>query len=169
MSWNLNLILKSAAVAVALLLFAFAAHAELAVGSTFPAVNSIQLEGAWPANTEGKIVVVDFWASWCAPCKASFPALSRLQEEFGPRVVIVGVSVDEKKTAYEQFLARLKPSFATVRDGAHQLTAQVKVPTMPTSYVLDRHGVVRFVHPGFHDHTPQELRAQLQQLLEEKS
>jgi thiol-disulfide isomerase/thioredoxin len=142
-------------------------RAEARIGQPFPSASQFQYDGSWPAELAGKVAVIDFWASWCAPCKASFPALSRLQNEFGSSVVIVGVSVDEKKAAYQQFIARFKPSVAVVRDGAHQLISQVKVPTMPTSYVLDRNGVVRFIHSGFHDGTEQELRTQIKQLLGE--
>jgi thiol-disulfide isomerase/thioredoxin len=144
-------------------------RAEIAVGAAFPSLNDYTLEGTLPPEMAGKIVVVDFWASWCAPCRNSFPALSALQREFSQDVVILGVSVDEKKSAYEQFLGRLKPAFATVRDGQHRLTSEVSVPTMPTSYLLDRHGKVRFVHAGFHGGTPGELRAQIKELMEEKS
>ncbi len=97
------------------------------------------------------MVLVDFWASWCAPCKASFPVYSRLNAAYAARgLVIVAVSVDDSAAAYSAFVARLKPTFATVHDAKHKLVAQVQVPTMPTSYLVDRSGKVRFVHPGFH-------------------
>lgn len=140
------------------------------VGSSFPPFAGYRFEGALPQDLAGKILVVDFWASWCAPCKASFPSLSLVQNEFGPRgVVVLGISVDEKSDAYEQFKKRMKPTFSTVRDGEHRLTADVSVPTMPTTFVVDRSGRVRFVHAGFHDTTPEALRSEITQLLEEKS
>lgn len=145
------------------------AHAEIAVGSAFPSFQQYKVEGVLPSDMSGKVVVVDFWASWCAPCRASFPALSELQKEFDGKVVVLGISVDEKKSAYDQFLGRYKPAFSTVRDGEHRLTSDVRVPTMPTSYVIDRNGKVRFLHAGFHRETPAALRVQIKQLLEEKS
>jgi thiol-disulfide isomerase/thioredoxin len=143
------------------------ARAELAVGAQFPGLSETLGEAAAQAHLSGKVVVVDFWASWCTPCRTSFPILSRLQQEFPDRLAIVGVSVDEKQSAYEQFVRRLKPSFLTLRDAGQRLAALVRVPTMPTSYVLDRSGRVRFVHAGFHGDTAGQLRSQIRQLLEE--
>lgn len=140
------------------------------IGAALPPLSGYDLEGGLPADLSGKVMVVDFWASWCAPCKASFPTLSAVEKEFSPRgVVVIGVSVDEKQNAYDQFRKRLNPAFHTVRDRDHKLAADVKVPTMPTTLIVDRKGKVRFIHAGFHEDTPTLLRQQLQQLLEEKS
>jgi len=116
-------------------------------------------------------VVVDFWASWCAPCKASFPALAKIQTDYAARgVVIVAVSMDKKESDYAAFVKKWSPPFAVVRDRTQQLASTVDVPTMPSSYVLGRDGRVRFVHQGFHGaETDRELRAQLDQLLAEKN
>jgi thiol-disulfide isomerase/thioredoxin len=156
----------------ALGLFALAgpAAAQLKEGDRLPDLATFGLEGELPAPLAGRVVLLDFWASWCAPCKASFPALGELQKELGPRgLVVLGVSVDEKRSAYETFLKRHPQPFATVRDASHQLAKTVQVPKMPTSYLIDRRGVVRHVHEGFHgDVTVRQLRAQLIALLDEK-
>ncbi len=151
-------------VAVAL---AASALAQVAPGAAFPPLAADGLAGGPLPDTSGKVVIVDFWASWCAPCKASFPAYSRLQGEFAARgLVVVGISVDESPAAYAAFVARLKPSFATLHDSKHALVALVQVPTMPTSYLVDREGKVRFVHAGFHgDATERELRSEIEGLL----
>ncbi len=150
----------------ALLLSPTLLWAKVDVGTAFPQLTSFSLEGAAPTPA-GKVTLIDFWASWCAPCKTSFPALSKLKTGYGDDVVILGVSIDDKASAYTQFLAHYKPTFSTVRDGKQQLVAAVEVPTMPTSYLLDRHGVVRFIHVGFHDNTPAELHKEIDQLLKE--
>jgi thiol-disulfide isomerase/thioredoxin len=156
---------------VSLLLGAFIGTpaAAVQVGDKFPTLSQYKLEDLSVESFDGKIVVVDFWASWCAPCKASFPALAALQEEFKGKVVVIGVSVDAKRTDYERFVKRLKPGFPTARDADHGLSAAAKPPTMPSSYVVDRHGIVRFVHAGFRAETAEELRRNIRQLLEEKS
>lgn len=145
-------------------------RAETKVGDAFPALAAAGLTGPVPA-TAGKVVVVDFWASWCAPCKASFPALAKIQADYAARgVVIVAVSVDEKEASYAAFVKKWAPPFVVVHDPSHRLASAVDVPAMPSSYVLGRDGRVRFVHRGFHGAaTDRELRAQLDQLLAEKN
>lgn len=143
--------------------------AEVAPGSSFPQLSTAGLTGGSLPETFGKVVLVDFWASWCAPCKASFPAYSRLQDVYASRgLVVVGVSVDENPALYAAFVAKHKPSFATLDDPSHALVKLVEVPTMPTSYLLDRKGCVRFVHAGFHgDLTERELAKEVESLLGE--
>lgn len=153
------------------LLFAAAfsfARAELARGAVFPSLADAQLEGALPA-TQGRVVLVDFWASWCAPCKASFPALGQLHADYGARgVTILGVSEDDKAKDYAAFLKKYAPPFATVRDAAHKLAGAVKVPAMPTTVVVGRDGRVRAIFTGYHgEETEKSIRAALDQALAE--
>jgi thiol-disulfide isomerase/thioredoxin len=146
------------------------AAGQVSMGDPFPDLRSVARGGATVPETAGKVMLVDFWASWCAPCKASFPALARLHAEFASRgLVIVGVSVDEKQAAYEAFVKKMQPPFAVVRDEQQKLVSTVKVPTMPTSYLVGADGRVRFVHRGFHgDATENELRKQIQSVLSEE-
>ena len=165
MSWKTKYIIGVIVVACGL---TARAPAQVDVNSTFPSLVGAGLEGALPTDLEGKVLLVDFWASWCGPCKTSFPALDKLHAEFEPRGLrMVGVSVDERRPAFDAFLARMKPTFSVVRDGAQKLVGQIKVPTMPTSYLIDRAGRVRFVHRGFHEDTDAALRKEISQLLAE--
>ena len=85
-------------------------------------------------------------------------------------LTVLGVSVDEKKAAYEGFIRKHSPPFATVRDAEHRLVKTVQAPKMPTTYVVDRRGVVRYVHEGYHGETSVRLlREQVQGLLAEKA
>jgi thiol-disulfide isomerase/thioredoxin len=164
-----NRLASLAAAAVLVAALASPLHAQVAPGAVFPELASAGLTGILP-DTSGKVVLVDFWASWCAPCKASFPVYSRLQEAYAARgLAIVAVSVDDSPAAYAAFVAKLKPSFTTVHDAGHKLVSAVQVPTMPTSYLVDRAGKVRFMHAGFHgDQTERELRKEIDALLDEK-
>ena len=151
------------------LALAAAAGGEVGVGDRFPSLAAAGLAGPALPQVSGKVVLVDFWASWCAPCKASFPAYARLESEFASRgLVIVAVSVDEDAGSYGSFVKRLAPSFFVCRDPGHRLVREVEVPTMPTSYLRDREGRVRYVHAGFHGaETEQALRSEIALLLNE--
>lgn len=146
-----------------------AVRADVAVGDPFPALAAAKLTGGDVPAIAGKVALVDFWASWCAPCKASFPAFARLHTDFASRgLAIVAISVDEKSVAYAAFVKKLQPPFVTLLDADHRLVQALKVPAMPTSYLIGRDGRVRFVHAGFHGAaTEQELRSQIESLLAE--
>jgi thiol-disulfide isomerase/thioredoxin len=161
-----NIILAAGA---ALLAAAAPLRAQLAPGGRFPALAGFELRGSAIPDTAGRVVMVDFWASWCAPCKASFPAYARLQARLADRgFVIIAVSVDDNPAAFASFVSRLKPPFATVEDRSHALVEAVQVPTMPTCYLVDRRGVVRFVHAGFRgEQTERELTSEIEALLAE--
>jgi len=152
------------------LALAASAFAEVKVGQPFPNLADYGLEGTLPAR-EGQVVLVDFWATWCGPCKASFPAYSELQKELSGRgFVLLAVSVDKTSGPYQEFVKHFSPAFSTARDGAQKLVGDVKVPAMPTSYLIDRKGVLRSVHSGFHGaETVRALREEIIRLLEEKS
>jgi thiol-disulfide isomerase/thioredoxin len=149
---------------------AAAACGKAGVGEKFPPLDGAGLAGAALPQTSGKVVLVDFWASWCAPCKASFPTYARLNSEFAPKgLVIVAVSVDEDAASYDSFVRRFAPSFFVARDAGQRLVREAQVPTMPTSYLQDREGRVRYVHAGFHGaETEQALRREIQFLLAER-
>jgi thiol-disulfide isomerase/thioredoxin len=148
---------------------AAAARAELKPGDPFPSLAKSDLtDGRVPA-TGGKVVLVDFWASWCAPCRASFPAYAKLQSDYASRdLLIVAVSVDQDPAAFAAFRERYQPPFVTVLDQSQQLVRQVDVPAMPTCYLVGRDQRVRYVHRGYHGaETERELRREIDQLLAE--
>ena len=155
-----------ATVLVACSTLMFAAAKPPAVGQPLPALAGL-LPGAALPNTAGKVVLVDFWASWCAPCHASFPCLARLHQKYaGKGLVIIGIGVDEDKAKYEGFAAKNKVPFTLVHDGGHKAAGFFEPATMPSSYLVDRGGVIRHIHKGFNaGKTEAEYAAEIEALL----
>jgi thiol-disulfide isomerase/thioredoxin len=157
---------KKIALAALLIGIFSTARAALKVGDTLPDLSTFKLEGKLPDSLKGKVVIVDFWASWCKPCAESFPMLDELQKKYGDKLVIIGVNVDEKAANMEKFLKKHPVSFTVVRDAEQKLVAAAEPKTMPTSYILDGEGKVRFFHNGFHgDDTRKEYLNEIDSLL----
>lgn len=115
----------------------------------------------------GKVVVVDFWASWCEPCRHSFPWLNEMQARYGNRgLVIIGVNVDRERADAERFLRDVPATFRIVYDPAGALAARYDVPGMPSSYVIGPNGDIVGRHIGFRNALRTEREAELQKLLE---
>ena len=138
-------------------------------GDDLPDLSSFQLEGKLPADLKGQVILLDFWASWCAPCKASFPVMEELTKKYASQgLTIVAVSVDEKSENMQRFLKSAKVSFTVVRDAQHKLVAAADPHGMPTSFLIDRSGKIRFIHSGFdRDETTRQYVKEIEQLLKE--
>lgn len=114
----------------------------------------------------GKVVVIDFWASWCAPCRQSFPWLNEMQAKYRDRgLVIIGVNVDRERAEAERFLQQTPADFNIVYDPEGTLAARYQVPGMPSSYVIGRDGQQAGVHIGFRSGMREEREAELERLL----
>ena len=145
-----------------------AAAAGWEAGMDVPSLDKYSLVGDAP-SLEGKVTLIDFWASWCAPCKAAFPEMEKLYQEFVDEgFQIIAVSVDQKERAMQQFLDRRKPSFTTVHDASQKLVEQAGIQVMPTSFMIDKKGVIRFAHEGWHGKkSVRNLTEEIQTLLAE--
>ncbi len=116
----------------------------------------------------GKVVLVDFWATWCEPCKVALPLYRKLYGELRDRgFEVVAVSVDDGDEAVRAFLAREPLPFPVLRDPGGTLAESLSVAEMPTSFVLGRDGRVRARHDGFDSGVEPALRRQLEALLKE--
>ncbi len=118
-----------------------------------------------PSDADGKVLIVDFWATWCAPCKDSFPAYQKLLDKFGDKLMVIGVSVDDDPSGIKAFAKDTGVSFPLAWDKGQTVAGQYKPGTMPTSYIIDQNGVVRFVHSGFHAGDEKALAKQIQSLM----
>jgi len=99
---------------------------------------------------EGKVVWVDFWASWCVPCRRSFPWLNEMQRKYGAGgLQIIGVNLDKDRALADKFLTEVPAEFALRFDPAGALAKEFEVEAMPSSFVLDAEGNVLDRHFGF--------------------
>lgn len=124
------------------------------VGKLAPALSMQVLNGKGDITTEslrGKVAIVDFWATWCAPCKQSFPKLEEIAKQNPDTVRVVGVSVDDAPDGIVNFAKASGATFPVGWDEGHAIANRWKVDSMPTTYILDTTGKIRFVHAGYHD------------------
>lgn len=158
---------RAGALAALFLGTSLALTAPLKVGDAFPDLTQFGLEGNLP-DINDKVVLVDFFASWCGPCKESFPAMDALQKQFGAQgFIVLAVNLDKKKSDMEDFVKAHPVSFPIVRDSSNKLVSEVKIPTMPSSFLLDRNGKVHAAHRGFKgEATVKEYAEEIEALLQ---
>ena len=121
------------------------------------------------ADYHGHVVLINFWASWCAPCQEELPELNRLAAAYAGRARVVAINIDTDHQAAKDALARLGLSSSHLEilwDPKSKVVSKFNIDTMPASYILDRHGVIRSIHSGYHPTTDpaawrQEFDAQL--------
>ena len=134
------------------------------IGKTAPdftvsdGANSVHL-----ANYKGKVVLVNFWASWCGPCIQETPALVELHHD-RPDLAILAISIDEDPGAYQRFLQRFHVDYTTVRDPDQTVARKYGTDGWPETYIIDRTGVLRRKVVGDPDWSSPEMRAFLQGL-----
>ena len=102
------------------------------------------------SNYKGKVVYLDFWASWCIPCRKSFPWMNKQLEQYSSEdLVIIAVNLDKKRELAEQFLIENPAKFSIVYDPKGQLAKFLKIKGMPSSVIFDRNGNPISAHTGF--------------------
>ncbi len=114
-------------------------------------------------NLRGQVVVLNFWASWCAPCLTEMPSLEALQQQL-PQVKVIGVAFDEDQATYQAYLTRHPMSFLSVLDAGGSAHASFGTFRPPETYVIDKAGIIRRKFIGAQDWTSPEIIASLQKL-----
>lgn len=155
----------------AVLFIASTAHA-LAPGETPPAIDMQDQAGKQVDLNElkGKVVLIDFWASWCGPCREEMPVLEEFHKKYADQgLVIVGVNIDNNPKKMNNFLKGNPASFRIVHDRKLNVAAKYEPATMPSSYFIGRDGKIRYVHEGFRKKDAEELETRIQSLLAESS
>jgi len=138
-----------------------------------PLVPSNSQAKAIPAIPElepyrGNLMYLDFWASWCGPCKLSFPFMHTITAKYSAKELsVVTVNLDRSRTSAEKFLHDVNSRLPVIFDHKGRIAKQFGVADMPTSYLIDRNGEIKFTHKGFHPDRRAEYEAHVDQLLQQ--
>jgi thiol-disulfide isomerase/thioredoxin len=117
----------------------------------------------------GRVVYLDFWASWCGPCRQSFPWMQTMKSTYEDQgLTVLAVNLDTNRAEADKFLNRFHPTFDVRFDPKGELAEFYKVQGIPSSVLIDRHGVTRFAHVGFRPVDGPVYEAQVRELLAEK-
>lgn len=115
---------------------------------------------------KGQVVYLDFWASYCGPCRKSFPWMNDMHARYGSKGLrVVGVNVDEKRSDADRFLSQVPAQFAIAFDPKQESPARYGIRGMPTAVLIGADGKVIRTHTGFHDDQRAELEAAIVQAL----
>jgi peroxiredoxin len=102
------------------------------------------------SSLRGKVVLVDFWAQWCEPCKKELPELDKLSREYSDKnVVVLAVNIDKTTENAQRLATQLGLKLPILLDPAGSVAGTYDLPKMPSSFIVDKKGIVRFVHEGF--------------------
>jgi thiol-disulfide isomerase/thioredoxin len=165
---------KTAAIAFTLLASALLCGSVAAteVGQIAPLFTLPSLQQNQPTTLKqfaGKVVYVDFWASWCAPCRTSFPLLNQLQKKLKAQgFEVVAINLDEEKANADKFLLDFPVDFTVLRDSKGEWADQFIVESMPTSFIIDKKGIVQHIHHGFSSDDVNGLEEKISDLLAKK-
>jgi thiol-disulfide isomerase/thioredoxin len=162
---------RSAAVLAALLGLAFVAApaGALEPGQALPVLGVPGDGGATVPLLDGKAhaTYIDFWASWCGPCRQSFPWMNRMHDKFGPQGLrIVAINLDAKRPDAQGFLAKIPANFELAFDAGGEAAKQFGVKAMPSSVLVGADGKVIAVHQGFREEDEADLERAIAAALE---
>jgi peroxiredoxin len=147
------------------------------VGTAAPSFKAEPIGGDGAKSLEeakGKVVILDFWGTFCGPCKKSFPKYQGLVDQFGGDVTVLAVSIDEADNADEvkktkerinDFVKETGVKFAIVWDKDHAIVKQYGVTQMPTSFIIDKTGTVKFVHAAYKDDEDAKIAEEVKGLI----
>jgi len=118
---------------------------------------------------KGKVVYVNFWASWCGPCKKEFPQLETLAGRYADKgVIILAINQDKKRSAMEQFLGKFpitSSNMIILTDPDSSVITSYGPRAMPSSYLLDKDGIVKYIHFGFGESDPPKWTNEIDALI----
>lgn len=157
--------------AVALALIAFVAPAALALeeGDRAPAFSLPALDGQGEVSLDqykGKVIWLDFWASWCPPCLTSLPEIDEMRKQMpASKFQVVAINIDEQPKKALRFLSKQPVGYPSASDPDGSLPEVFGLETMPTSYLIDQKGVIRMVHKGYRAGDIDKIKAEATRLM----
>ena len=135
--------------------------------TAFAVIATVRADDLPSPDLKGKVVYLDFWASWCGPCRQSFPWMNELQRELGARgLVVVAVNVDHERSDANRFLASYPADFRVLFDPEGKLAERYKVGGMPTSFLIGRDGKIVAAHAGFKQKDADALAATVRRVVD---
>lgn len=153
-----------------LLSWAAAQATELAPGSQAPefTLKSLKDKNLSLREFRGQVVMINFWATWCGPCRQEMPALNALYEKYHRAgFVLFGVNVDAESGSAVQMTGKLKVMYPILFDTEKKTSVLYQVSAMPTTVLIDRHGKVRYVQKGYLAGYEDKYQTQIRELLKE--
>lgn len=118
------------------------------------------------ANYKGRVVYVDFWASWCEPCRRSFSWMNKMQSLYGKeKFSIIAINLDDSRAAANEFLQKIPASFQIAYDPSGKTAEAYQLKAMPSSFLINARGELVYRHVGFHNESKDELENQIRQQL----
>ncbi|GAA5217514.1 TlpA family protein disulfide reductase [Corallincola platygyrae] len=160
--------LKSLFIVAGLALSGMAFAAEVKAPAPDFTLKSDSGENIRLSELRGEIVLLNFWASWCGPCRQEMPELDKLAMDFADLgVKVLGVNVEQDPAQGKAFLKNLPVSFPILFDTTNSVTETYQVDAMPTTVLIDRDGQIRFHHRGYQPGYEDTYRQQIKRLIRE--
>lgn len=154
-------------VSLCLLLTSMSSLADI---SKPPAIHLPAIEGEVDLmQLQGKVIYLDFWASWCDPCRDSFPWMAEMKEKYGSDgLEVIAVNLDKERALADKFLDTMKVNFVVAFDASGESAEKYKLRGMPGSYLIGRDGNIQASHLGFNDRDKAKLEAAIKVLLQQQ-
>ena len=138
------------------------------VGVRAPSFSRPGLMGAGTLSTDGakgKVLIVDFWATYCTPCVKEFPKLQALVDKHGGSLVVYALSEDDAADGIAAFVKKTSVRFPIAWDDGNSISLRYKLEKMPTSFIVDKKGIIRFVHSGYTDGEDERIAREVDELM----
>jgi len=147
-----------------------ASAADIAPGASAPDFQLTSSDGKTVSlsSLKGQVVLINFWASWCGPCRQEMPLLDQIYRHYQPAgFTLLGVNVEPSATDARKFLKTTPVSFPILYDPKSQVSKLYQVPGMPSTIIVDRNGTIRYVHHGYQPGDENEYLSQIRALTQD--